>query len=106
MKRALIAVAISLTATLAVGENLFDVPLVDEEGQIHQIDYARNTAIISGITYRFAIDADIEVAGGPGAMTMLKPGMKVEFVYRRHGPSDLEIETLTQLSDSYPILEH
>jgi hypothetical protein len=74
-------------------------PIVEAEGQIHQIDYGTNELVISGVAYRMAYDADVRVRGSHGAFTMLQNGMKVAFIFKRE--RDLrEIFELEQLPDS------
>lgn len=77
-----------------------DFVVVHDEGQIAKLDLEHNTALIGGLTYRFAPDARVEIAGSFGAFTMLQEGMKVEYVYRRYSDEDREVIAMRQLPDN------
>ena len=55
--------------------------------------------MIGGLRFRFAVDARVEIAGTFGAFTMLREGMKVEYVYKRYSNSDREVVVMRQLPD-------
>ena len=96
-------VTVLLMAAAAAG--WAEPPVIEAQGQIRTLDFAAGRLVISGIRYRIAEDAAISVRGSYGALTMLRPGMKVDFVYRRHTGEDLEITTLEQLPDDWSIEE-
>jgi hypothetical protein len=81
-------------------------PIVDETGVIQSIDYGENRSVISGATYSFAIDVKVQIGGSFGAMTMLSPGMKLEFTYLLHEDRLPEVTEVIQLPDSYPLEEY
>ena len=82
-----------------------EADLVEEEGVIEQLIVASNEVIISGVTFRVAFDAEVEIRGSFGAYTMLQPGMKVFYEYRRYSPTELEIYLIEQLPDNQEIDE-
>jgi hypothetical protein len=52
-------------------------------GIIVETDFAAGTIIIEGYRYRIAPDIEVQIAGSHGAVTMLRPGMKVQFRFLR-----------------------
>lgn len=95
-----------LLITLTSGQlQAQDADLMEEEGVIEQLIVASNEVIISGVTFRVAFDAEVEIRGSFGAYTMLQPGMKVFYEYRRHSPTELEIYAIEQLPDNQEIDE-
>ena len=82
-----------------------EADLMEEEGVIEQLIVASNEVIISGVTFRVAFDAEVEIRGSFGAYTMLQPGMKVFYEYRRYSPTELEIYLIEQLPDNQEIDE-
>ncbi len=87
-----------LSAPLAAAQ---DAPIVQEEGEIQNLDIPNNNLVISGVVYKVALDAKIEIGGSYGAYTLLQPGMKVDFSYRMFDRDTREIFELSQLPDSY-----
>lgn len=79
--------------------------VLEEQGVIEQLKVASNEVIISGVTFKVAFDAKVEIRGSYGAYTMLQPGMKVYYEYRRYSPTELEIFAIEQLPDNQPIEE-
>ncbi|MCZ6618314.1 MAG: hypothetical protein O7E57_09295, partial [Gammaproteobacteria bacterium] len=77
-----------------------DAALVEGEGTIHAVELTSNTLVINGVRFHVAFDARVEIQDNYGAFSMLQPGMKVAFEYRRHGPTNLEIFDIEQLSDN------
>lgn len=67
------------------------------EGEVQEIDYATLTAVISGVSYRFAVDAKVDIAGTFGAPTMLTPGMNVVFTFNRFDDGERVIVELAEL---------
>lgn len=57
-------------------------PQVVRRGIIELVDYAGPTYIIDALRYGIAPDAVVQVGGSYGAPTMLRPGMRVEFLVR------------------------
>ena len=79
--------------------------VAEEEGVIERLVLERNEVIISGVAFRVAYDAQVEIRGSYGSYTMLQPGMKVFFEYRRYSPTELEIFAIEQLPDNREIEE-
>lgn len=75
------------------------------EGVVHDLIVERNEVIISGVGFKVAYDAQVEIRGSYGAYTMLQPGMKVFYEYRRYSPTELEIFAIEQLPDNRVIEE-
>jgi hypothetical protein len=92
---ALLLLGVAAVAPVAVAEG--EIGIETTEGQIHEIDYGTLTTLISGVTYRFAIDAKVSIAGSFGAPTLLQPGMNVSFTFRRYADGDREIIELAEL---------
>jgi len=77
-----------------------DPQIVEAEGVVRGLSYARNIAVIGGLSYYFAADAVVEIRGTYGAFTMLEKGMKVAFSFHRISDSRREIVKLVQLSEN------
>ena len=73
---------------------------VESDGEIEKVDIAANTLMISGLNYRVAADANVEIGGTFGAFTMLKSGMKVRMLNRHISRTEREIIELETLPDS------
>ena len=82
-----------------------DAAMLEEEGIVEELKLASNEVIISGVTFRVAFDAEVQIRGSYGAYSMLQPGMKVYFEYREFSPTELEIFAIEQLPDNQPIEE-
>lgn len=82
-----------------------DVDLIEEEGILHEIAFETNEVIINGVEYRVAYDAKVEIRGSYGAFTMLQPGMKLQYQYRRHSDTEREIFDIRQLPDNTALEE-
>ena len=80
-----------------------DVPVIQEEGEIQEIDIPNNNLVIDGVVYSVALDAKVEIGGSYGAFTLLQPGMKADFSYRMFDRNTREIFELSQLPDSTPL---
>ncbi len=87
--------------TAAAGE----AAVMEAEGTIHAVELEGNTLVIDGVRFHVAFDAKVEIQGTYGAFSLLQPGMKVFFEYRRHTPTNLEIFDIEQLPDNYEIEE-
>jgi hypothetical protein len=83
-----------------------DGTLFHEQGIVYEIDYAEQTAYISGLDYFFAADARVQINGSFGAWSMLRPNMKVDFLFRDESQEKRTIVELYQLPDDYPISEY
>ena len=59
-----------------------DETLIHDQGILRHVDFSSQSVIIGGLEYYFAIDALVEIDGGPGAWSMLQPDTKVNFLYR------------------------
>ena len=82
-----------------------EADVLEEQGIIEELKLAGNELIISGVTFKVAFDAEVQIRGSYGAYSMLQPGMKVYYEYRRYSPTELEIFTIEQLPDNQPIEE-
>ncbi|MCZ6889864.1 MAG: hypothetical protein O7H39_15370 [Gammaproteobacteria bacterium] len=91
----LLGLAFALTGTVAFAA---EPMIVESAGTIHDIDYGRNEAIISGVRYRFALDARVEIGGSYGAVSMLTNGMNVKFVFKRFANGAREITSAQQVA--------
>jgi len=78
-----------------------DIPAIQSEGVVQKLGFANNTIVIDGLSYHVPVDAKVQIHGTYGAYTMLKRGMKVSFVFRKHDLSYREIVSVVQLSDGY-----
>ncbi len=88
-------------ASLASAES----PQLIEPGVVYAIDPAVGQAEISGATYQFTTESDVEVGGSTSSMVALVPGMKVEITYLMHPDSYREVVFLEQLPDDLEIEE-
>lgn len=79
--------------------------VAEEEGVVERLVLESNEVIINGVAFRVAYDAQVEIRGSYGAYTMLQPGMKVFYEYRRYSPTELEIFAIEQLPDNQVIEE-
>ena len=59
-----------------------DETLVHDQGILRHVDFSSQSVIIGGLEYYFALDARVQIDGGPGAWSMLQEDTKVEFLYR------------------------
>lgn len=62
-------------------------PVAEDAGVIQELDFAGNTMVIDGMSYRVAIDTRVEIGGSYGAFTMLRPGMRVYYEFEQHSPT-------------------
>ena len=69
----------------------------DRTGVIHKVELGAQSVIISGMRYRVAIDAHVEIDGTYGAFSMLREGMRVRFVCTLISPEEREIVRLETL---------
>ncbi len=77
---------------LALAPTAHSVPAESEGfGYVQILEFDRNAVVIEGARYFAGPELRVEINGTYGAFTMLKPGMKVRFVYRqaRGGPREL-----------------
>ena len=72
----------------------------DRTGVIEEVELASSSLIISGIRYRVALDAHVEINGTYGAFSLLHKGMKVRFVYQLITAEEREIVQLESLPSS------
>lgn len=72
-------------------------PLAEDAGVIQKLDLDAQTLVIDGLRYRMALEAEVEIGGSFGAFTMLEPGMRVYFEYRRVSSSERIITLLREL---------
>lgn len=99
MARALLIglLALWLLPFAAGAEALEGYPLTEDAGVIQKLDLDAQTLVIDGMRYRMALEAQVEIAGSYGAFTMLEPGMRVYFEYRRVSSSERIITMLREL---------
>ena len=83
-----------------------DATLFHGEGIVHRIDHGAQTALISGLEYRFSPTARVQLNGGFGTWSMLLPAMKVDFIYYEGGPTQRTIVELYQLPPGAAIEGH
>lgn len=72
-------------------------PLAEDAGVIQKLDLDGQTLVIDGMRYQMALEAEVEIGGSYGAFTMLEPGMRVYFEYRRVSSSERIITLLREL---------
>jgi len=66
-------------------------------GEVVELDLAAGTVIIEGYRYRYAPDIPVQVGGSPTDMSMLAPGMQIQFRFLRV-PNDLrEVVEIRQI---------
>lgn len=99
MARALLIglLALWLLPFTAGAQNADGFPLADDAGLIQKLDLDAQTLVIDGMRYRMALEAQVEIGGSYGAFTMLEPGMRVYFEYRRVSSSERIITLLREL---------
>jgi len=94
---ALLTVCVLPTAASAF--TLDDYPLAERAGVIQELDPDSQALVIDGVRYGIAVDAQVEIGGSYGAVTMLQPGMRVYFEYRRISSSERVITLLRELPE-------
>lgn len=72
-------------------------------GVIEEINLGTQEMIVSGLSYRVAIDANVEIDGSYGAFTMLRKGMQIEFDYEKHSSTERVITRIQHIPDRYSI---
>lgn len=72
-------------------------PQIVRRGIIEIVDYAGPTYIIDALRYGIAPDAVVQVGGSYGAPTMLRPGMRVEFLVREAGVEERVIVAIREV---------
>ena len=97
-KLILTSLSLFLLATFVAAQP-FDVPLGERQGIIQELDFSRNSAIISGFQYDVSLTAKVEINGSYGAFTLLNEGMKVVFTYRQFETGRREITEMRQVAD-------
>ena len=89
--KVLMTVLISVAA-LGVGAAPGDqYPLVNTRGYIQEVRFESHSVLVSGTRYDVALDAEIEINGTYGALTLLVPGMAAEFTYEELSPTSRRI---------------
>lgn len=79
--------------------------IIEAEGTIRSLDFARNEVVIDGVVYGAALDVEVEIRGSYGAFTMLAVGMKVNFEFAEYSPTERVIFSLEQLPDNHRLEE-
>ena len=78
----------------------YNAPEVDRSGTIHSIDLATNSMVVEGHRYFVSQAAQVEIGGSYGAFTLLSPGMRIVFQYRRYDDGRREIFNVRELLSS------
>ena len=97
LQMVLVVMLVTALPNLAVAA---DAPVLEGQGEIHAVELNSNTLVINGVRFHVAFDAKVAIRGSYGAFTLLQPGMKVTFEYRRLSPANLEIFDIEQLPDN------
>ncbi len=100
-RHGLIALLLVLGAGAAMADS--EYPISTSVGVVEDIDLAAGLLIIEGLRYSVAVDAEVQIAGSYGAFSMLLPGMKVLFIYRRIALTEREIIQIRQIPPSVNI---
>lgn len=97
--------ALAVWASLwCAGASSANEPRIFEEyGVVQVLELESNAVVIDGARYDVALDAKIGVGGSFGALSMLRPGMKVRFSYRDHADEGIAIFWIEQLAPSVQI---
>lgn len=74
-------------------------------GVIEEINLASQEMIVSGLSYRVALDAQVEIDGSYGAFTMLRQGMQIEFDFEKHSSTERVITRIQHIPDRFSIEE-
>ena len=61
-----------------------DFQILSWQGVIETVDAPANQIVVGGVRYAVAADANIEIGGSYGALTLLQPGMNVQILVRRY----------------------
>ena len=84
--------------------------LVWDQGILRRIDPGRLTLVIDGVRFAVAADAKVRIDGRRSAFSLLRPGMKLAYAWRRAplaarvaGMPELQILELEQLPEDAPI---
>lgn len=72
-------------------------PLTTGMGVIRELDFGTSTFLLGGMTYVAAIDVQVEIGGGPGAFTMLQPGMQIAFEYLQVSDEERRVTRIRQI---------
>jgi hypothetical protein len=92
--------------SLHAGFESQDDSLLNAQGIVQRVDYGSQSVIISGLEYHFAVDARVQIDGGPGAWSMLEVDAAVDFLYREDSNVHRTIVELYTMPGGTPISEH
>lgn len=100
---------VSVCGTVAVSASAATDDFLDEQEEVREVQYgvverldlANNRIVIGGLTYHVPLDAEIEINGGPGALSMLDTDMKVRMTFRHNERGERELTSL-QTVDELP----
>ena len=95
--RSLLGALILLLAASSVQAMQYDAPRVVRSGVVQELNISTYEIIISGHRYQVSQTAEVEIAGSFGAYTLLEPGMRVRFEYRRFKDGRREIFKVREL---------
>jgi hypothetical protein len=94
----LVAMLASLHAVAAeTSPDAVQEPRMVRRGIIDSVDLAGPSYVIDALRYGIATDAVVQVGGSFGAPTMLRPGMRVEFLFQGAGAEDRVIVAIREL---------
>lgn len=80
-------------------------PESDRSGVIEEVELASSSLVVSGMRYRVALDAHVQIDGTYGAFSLLRKGMKVRFVCRLISTEEREIVELETLPPGFVLEE-
>ena len=100
-RQGMLALLLVLGAGAATADSQY--PISTSVGVVEEIDLAAGLLIIEGLRYSVAMDAEVQIAGSYGSFSMLLPGMKVLFIYRRIALTEREIIDIRQIPPSVDI---
>lgn len=102
----LLAIPWLATASFAAAE---EADLVHARGILRRMDCGGLELVIDGVRFAVAADAKVRIAGSQGALSRLRPGMKLAYAWRRRpltacrGETRLEILEIAQLPEHAPL---
>ena len=79
--RGLVVIGAILVAPFAGAD---DFRVESRQGAVESVDYNTNRIVVGGVSYDVAVDANIQLGGSYGALSMITPGMNVEILIQRY----------------------
>ncbi len=97
-KATFLGVALAGAICIAPVASADEFRIESRQGPVEQIDASGNHIVVAGVGYDVAVDANVEVAGSYGALSMVSPGMNVEVLVRRYlDTGDAQVIDLKEL---------